>query len=281
VQPLSAPGLSEPSDTPRPFAAFLYAVPIGVLGGLIGLGGAEFRLPVLIGPLGYPARQALPLNLAVSLVTLAASLGIRGRTLTLAPLLPLTAAIIALISGAVVAAFIGATLGARLSKARLERIIFFLLVGIGGALIVEGFLPQEGAGLLPLAAAWRVSAGMMFGLMIGLVSSLLGVAGGEIIIPTLVFAFGADIKTAGTASLLISLPTVCVGMLRYSSQGAYTERQALTQTVAPMGVGSVIGALIGGLLVGTIPAPLLKIGLGIILMISAMRTFRHMRTPPS
>jgi len=46
-----------------------------------------------------------------------------------------------------------------------------------------------------------------------------------------------------------------------------------------MGIGSVIGALIGGLLVGTIPASLLKIGLGIILIISAVRTFRHRRTP--
>ena len=32
--------------------------------GLIGLGGAEFRLPVLAGPLGYAARKAVPLNLA-------------------------------------------------------------------------------------------------------------------------------------------------------------------------------------------------------------------------
>jgi len=33
-----------------------------------------------------------------------------------------------------------------------------------------------------------------------------------------------------------------------------------------------MGTLIGGLLVGTIPASLLKMGLGVILMISAMRT---------
>ena len=276
MRPLSATN-TEHSAVPRPAAAFLCAVPIGMLGGLIGLGGAEFRLPVLIGPLGYPSRQAIPLNLAVSLVTLAASLGIRGHTLTLAPLQALIAAILALISGAVVAAFIGATVGARLSKTHLERSIFFLLIGIGAALIIEGFLPQHGAGLLPHAVAWRISAGISFGLLIGLVSSLLGVAGGELIIPTLVFAFGADIKAAGTASLLISLPTVCVGLLRYRSQGAYRGRLALTQTVAPMGVGSVIGALLGGQLVGTVPASLLKIGLGIILIISAIRTFRHLR----
>ena len=75
----------------RPRLAFFYAVPIALLGGLIGLGGAEFRLPVLAGPLRYPVRQAVPLNLAVSLVTLAVSLATRSSTLSLGlvdPLLP-------------------------------------------------------------------------------------------------------------------------------------------------------------------------------------------------
>jgi len=117
-------------------------------------------------------------------------------------------------------------------------------------------------------------AGVLFGLGIGLISSLLGVAGGEVIIPTLIFAYGADIKTAGTASLLISLPTVAVGIVRYAKRGAY-DRLALTETVAPMGLGSVIGAVIGGLLVGSVPAAILKLGLGFILIISAWHTFRH------
>jgi uncharacterized protein len=111
--------------------------------------------------------------------------------------------------------------------------------------------------------------------VIGLVSSLLGVAGGELIIPTLVFAFGADIKTAGTASLIVSLPTVIIGLARYVARGAFADRHALVDTVVPMGMGSIIGALIGGLLVGLIPGPALKIGLGILLNISAWRIFRH------
>ncbi len=42
-----------------------------------------------------------------------------------------------------------------------------------------------------------------------------------------------------------------------------------------MGLGSVIGALIGGLLVGLVAAAILKIALGIILIISAVRIFQH------
>lgn len=107
----------------RSMLAFAIAVPIGILGGLIGLGGAEFRLPVLAGPLKYSAQRAVPLNLAISLVTLAVSLVIRGRTLSFTPLSPYVPAIGSLIAGAVITAFIGATLASRLSKQQFERII--------------------------------------------------------------------------------------------------------------------------------------------------------------
>lgn len=257
--------------------AFLFSIPIGTLGGLIGLGGAEFRLPVLAGPLRYSARQAVPLNLAVSLITVVTSLLIRGWTLSYEPLSPYLPAIAALIAGAVVMAYVGATLARRISLAQLERAILTLLLLIGLALIIEGFLPAALPALLPRTVGWHVAAGILFGLGIGLVSSMLGVAGGEIIIPTLIFAYGVDVKTAGTASLLISLPTIITGLLRYQRQGAFTDRQALQDTVAPMGAGSVIGAILGGLLVGIVPAAWLKVGLGIILIYSAYRTFGHTR----
>ena len=195
----------------------------------------------------------MPLNLSVSIVTIVASLLIRSRSLSLAPVAPFTPAILALIAGAVIAAVAGTALFGRLSYARLERIILVLLLVIGIALIVEGVLPQRERALLPHDATVWIVAGVLFGLGIGLVSSLLGVAGGEVIIPTLIFAYGVDIKTAGTASLLVSLPTVAVGIVRYARRGAYT-RAAIAETVAPMGIGSVIGAIIGGLLVGIVPA---------------------------
>ncbi len=261
-----------------PLKAFLYATPIGLLGGLIGLGGAEFRLPVLAGPLRYPARQAVPLNLLVSFVTLCASLAIRGSALSFAPLMPFGFGIVALICGAMVAAFFGVALAGRVSDQRLEQIILVLLVLIGCLLIIEGFLPQQLPTLLPHSPAWHIAAGIFFGVMIGLVSSLLGVAGGELIIPTMVFAYGCDIRTAGTASLMISLPTVFIGVARYLRRGAFKDRHTLAGTMFPMGFGSIIGAIAGGLLVGIVPASWLKVFLGIILNISAVKIFRHIRT---
>lgn len=140
--------------------------------------------------------------------------------------------------------------------------------------MIEAFIPIVGSGLLPTNQVVRVFAGLLFGVGIGLFSSLLGVAGGEVIIPTLVFAFGADIKVAGTASLLVSLPTVLTGIARYGRRGAYTDREPLRWTVLPMSIGSVLGAIAGGLALGLVPTGLLKIGLGVILIWSAQRIFR-------
>src|SRR5918994_6355162 len=104
-----------------PVAALLYSIPIGLLGGLIGLGGAEFRLPVLAGVFGYAARRAVALNLAISLVTVVSALLIRGATLSFAPLLGLLPVIVAMIAGAVSAACFGTALVHRISERLLER----------------------------------------------------------------------------------------------------------------------------------------------------------------
>jgi len=255
--------------------AFGLAVPIALLGGLMGLGGAEFRLPVLVGPLGAQPRRAVPLNLLISLVTVTVSLLARGRMLSLTSVSQLLPPMIAMMLGGVTAAFAGTTLLRRLSARQLERLILVLLVTIGCALIVEAFLPEAGAGFVPPNPAWQIVAGVLAGLIIGLFSSLLGVAGGELIIPTLIFAFGAGIKVAGTASLLISLPTVLVGVVRYARQGMLRDRNDLLGIALPMGLGSVIGALLGGLLVGIVPVMALKLALGFILIASAVRIFRN------
>lgn len=73
---------------------------------------------------------------------------------------------------------------------------------------------------------------------------------------------------------------MAVGVLRHRRLGAFEESRDLTGMVAPMGAGSVVGAVAGGLLVGIVPAGALKLLLGIILIVSAARIFRGDRRPP-
>jgi uncharacterized protein len=260
----------------RPLLAFLYGAPIGVLGGLIGLGGAEYRLPVLRAVFRYPTRRAVALNLAVSLLTLIASLAVRLRVSSGRTLLPLLPVMAGLIAGSIAGAWLGASYASRISAARLDRWVLWLLAGIGLILIAEGLLPWQVGGV-PWGLAVRLPLALVCGSGIGLVSSLLGVAGGELLIPTLVLLFGADIKTAGTASVLVSLPTVLSGLVRYARGGLFENRADVTVLILPMGAGSILGALFGGFLVPYVPAGALKVGLGVILIVSAVRIFHFQR----
>jgi hypothetical protein len=56
---------------------------VGVVGGLIGLGGAEYRLPLLIGFFQFGAPQAVIINKAMSLVVVASALPLRAGTVPL------------------------------------------------------------------------------------------------------------------------------------------------------------------------------------------------------
>jgi len=68
----SATALSGEPPRSNP-AAFGSGALIGTLGGLIGLGGAEFRLPLLISLFRFRGLEAVILNKATSLVVVATS----------------------------------------------------------------------------------------------------------------------------------------------------------------------------------------------------------------
>jgi uncharacterized protein len=256
-------------------SAFATGVGVATLGGLIGLGGAEFRLPALVALFGIAARVAAPINLAISFVTVAVSLAGRLAILSGGAMIAVADEIGAILVGSLTGAWFGVSLLRRLSDQMLHRVIGLLLLAIAAVLTAEAFLPLRGTLDLPASGPIPVAAGIIAGLGIGAVSSLLGVAGGELIIPTLVLAFAADIKTAGTASLIISLPTMLVGLIRHHGAGAFAGRALIRRVAAPMAAGSVIGALIGAALVGIAAAALIKLLLAAVLVVSGIKLYRH------
>src|SRR5438874_6815990 len=94
--------------------AFGWCVPIGGLRGLIGLGGGEFRLPVLMYGIGFDARSAVPLNFLTRLVTLTFALAIRSGAVSLAAVLLHLTEMLGLLAGGMVSAFYGVALVSRL-----------------------------------------------------------------------------------------------------------------------------------------------------------------------
>jgi uncharacterized protein len=111
------------------------------------------------------------------------------------------------------------------------------------------------------------------------VSTLLGVAGGELIIPALVLAFGVPIKAAGTLSLLISIPTILVGLARHHALAGFHGLPRVGRVVIPMALGTVVGSAGGAWLVVFVPAGAIKVVLGVVLIASALRVFKAGNTP--
>lgn len=152
------------------------------------------------------------------------------------------------------------------------RVIAVLLVAIAG-LLVAGH--AHGTGTPALAGAALVAAGVAAGLVIGVVAALLGVAGGELLIPMLVLLFGVDIKLAGSLSLAMSLPTMVAAFARYSRDGRFDVLARERPFVLVMALGSVAGAFVGGLLLGLVPGHVLLPALAVILLLSATKVWRH------
>jgi uncharacterized protein len=105
----------------------------------------------------------------------------------------------------------------------------------------------------PPFTGWvQIAVGTLAGFAIGVIASLLGVAGGEFLIPTLVLLFGSDIKLAGSLSLAVSLPTMLVGFTRYSRDQSFAVLSQNRVFLLIMAAGSIVGTFIGGRLLGLV-----------------------------
>jgi uncharacterized membrane protein YfcA len=252
--------------------AFGWCVPIGALAGLVGLGGGEFRLPILMHVVGFGAKAAIPLNLMVSLVTLSFAFVVRSGSSSLTSLAPHWYEIAGLTLGGIVSAICGATIVGAIRSERLVQVIAALLGGLGVLILAEVAYPFHFTDLVPDGAAIHAAAGFLIGIGIGLVSSMLGVAGGELLIPTMMFVFDADIRTAGTASIIISVWVVSSGLFRYWRMNAIPVGRGAQRITAAMAAGSILGAFLGGLAVAYAPVTVLKALLGCVLLAAAAKT---------
>lgn len=253
---------------------FLSGAAVGLLGGMIGLGGAEFRLPLLIGLFGFAALSAVILNKAMSLIVVLTALPARLPAVSAAELGAHWVVAVNLLAGSLIGAWAGATWAVRMRTGTLYRVLAILLVLMAAALLVT----HGDFAVFSMPTGVRTVAGVAAGFGIGVVAAIMGVAGGELLIPTIVLLYGVDIKIAGSLSLLVSLPTMLVAFARYSRDQSFVVLRENFRFVAVMVIGSITGAALGGLLLGVVPDAVLIPALAAILLLSAVKLARHRAT---
>lgn len=196
TRPSDVTTASAAAARPAAYALILLGLAAGFLSGLFGVGGGIIVVPALL-LLGIDQRLAAGTSVAAILPTsIVGAIGyaVSGNIDWLAG---------ALLAGGIVA---GAQLGSYLLAKLPTRVLFwffvlFLVVSIVSLWIV---IPQRDD-VIELTVL-SGSALVLVGLVTGVLSALLGVGGGIVVVPVLMFFFGASDLIAKGTSLLMMIP---------------------------------------------------------------------------
>lgn len=108
---------------------------------------------------------------------------------------------------------------------------------------------------------------LIIGFFSGMLSGLVGVGGGIIIVPCLVYFLALTQKQAqGTSLAVLTLPVVFLGMFQYYKNGHIDLR-----IVGLVAIGFVIGGFFGGKIANKFSDDLLKKIFGVILLLIACK----------
>ncbi len=182
----------------------------GLLSGLFGVGGGTVIVPMLVLLLGFDQKLASGTSLAAIVPT--ATVGV--ITYAVHGSVDVVVALI-LAAGSVVGAQIGSWLLARLSQNAIRwGFVAFLIVVIVMLFVV---VPSRDAEFE--FTVLSVIGLIIVGLLTGTMAGLIGVGGGVIVVPVLMFVFGtSDLMAKGT-SLLMMIPTAISGTIGNLKRG--------------------------------------------------------------
>ena len=224
--------------------SLLIGVSLGVLGG----GGSILTVPILVYVAGMDPKEAIAASLFVVGVTSAAGAisharggRVRWRT--------------GLLFGAagLVGAFVGGMLGGHL-PGELLLVAFALMMVATSIAMIRGRKavdPSKKHAELPIL---RV---LLDGLVVGVVTGLVGAGGGFLVVPALALLGGLPMAVAVGTSLLVIAMKSLGGLAGYLSAVSLDWGLVIAVTVA-----AVLGSIVGGRLAGRIPEEALRKGFG-------------------
>ncbi|MEZ0322987.1 MAG: sulfite exporter TauE/SafE family protein [Hydrogenothermaceae bacterium] len=245
----------------------------GILGGLVGLGGAEFRLPLLLKFFNFNTLEAIILNKFMSLITVSFSIVFRSQALNLSNITSNIQIIITFLSGSLIGAWFAADWATKVKHSLLNKVIAFLMTLIAIVMLLRAYIESF---YLGIDGFMLILITVVVGFFIGIVSAILGVAGGELYIPSITLLYNTNIKLSGTLSLLISFPTMLAAFARYSKDNSFVVIRNNKSLSLWMVGGTFLGSFVGGyLLLSLLPEKLIIYILVLLLFISAYKIWKH------
>jgi uncharacterized membrane protein YfcA len=251
----------------NPFAHAALAVALGFLIGLslglLGGGGSILTVPVFVYVLGFGAKESIAMSLAVVGATslVGAVMHRRHGHVNLR---------IAAVFGAV--AVVGAFAGTRIARhlTGREQLTIFAVVMLVAAVVMLRGRRGEGMGASTRGLGSIVFTGTQ-GLVVGMLTGLVGVGGGFLIVPALVWGRLAMPEAVGTSLVVITLNSA-VSLLGYLGQV-----QIAWLSVALVTAGTMPGIASGTYAMRFVSQPALRRGFALLLFfLSGFMLYRNL-----
>lgn len=235
----------------------------GLFSGLFGVGGGVVMVPLLLLLLKMDERRATATSLGAIVLIAGSAALIQGAYGTVHVVEGVLVGVPAL--GGVLA---GTALQQRIPAKRVSLIFAVLLVVVAITMVLSTG-DGDGSGTVDLDAALVLLAAL-FGFAAGVVSGLLGVGGGTLFVPGLIYVLGLGHVEAEATSLLAMVPMSLLGAWRQHRYGNLEIRMSIT-----MGLLAIPGALLGVVLANALPVRVLQIGFALLLVYVAQSLARR------
>ena len=215
------------------------AIAIGVSLGLLGSGGSILTVPVLVYLLGQDEKVAIAGSLAiVGTIALVGSLQyLRSKLID-------TRAVVLFGGPGMVGTYLGAW-SATFVPGIVQLVLFALVMLLASWFMLRPMQLEVGQAHSP-RANWKIASD---GLLVGIVTGLVGVGGGFLIVPALVLLGGLSMHRAVATSLVIIALKSYTGFWKYLD---VLHQQHLELDWSTIGLVTALG--IGGSVVGNLMA---------------------------
>ncbi len=236
--------------------ALLGALLIGISLGLLGSGGSILTVPVLVYLVGEPEKVAIAESLGiVASISLVGAIpyAIRKEVDWRSVVFFGIPGMIGTYGGAAISQFLSGN----------TQLMIFAVVMILAAFMMirgNGVAKKEGH----ISPKWLI---MTEGLVVGVITGLVGVGGGFLIIPALVLIGGLDMRIAVGTSLFIIAAKSLMGFYKYIDVLSQEDLSVNWNLLVIFTIVGIVGSFVGGRLSQTIPQHKLKRGFGFFLVV--------------
>lgn len=241
--------------------AVILAFVIAFVFSMFGQGGGSVYSPMLI-LLGYATLLATSTSLVLNLITSVSAGYIFYRNKMID-----YKASFSFVPGIILGAFMGGYLAKFVDSTLLLWLFVFFLVGLGARMFYAYWEKGTGEESPPT----RLSAAMytlivFFSFTVGIIAGLLGVGGGILIVPFMVYVCKYPTKFAAGSSHLIISFSALAGIIGHAA-----SHKLDIQLMAVTGVAVLIGGNLGARFSMRFKSKMIKVGLGLLMWVLAIQ----------